>query len=105
MLEQMPAVVNDVFPEDGGGLCSDPTKFKGDQVQQKDFLPAFRSFKVITECPIAVVCIVQSYQHSLAQYMLDTFVALSIKVLELEAGPQRKLHEEATNEGRINTSI
>lgn len=105
MLEQMPAVVKEVFPEDGSGICSDMTKFKGEQTQQRDLLPAFKSFKVITECPIAVVCIVQSYQHSLAQYMLDTFVALSVNILEMEAGPQHKLHEEAAKDGRINTSI
>ncbi|TIB16619.1 hypothetical protein E3P89_00202 [Wallemia ichthyophaga] len=105
MLEQMPAVVEEVFPNDGSGICSDITRYKGEQNQQRDLLPAFKSFKVITECPIAVVCIVQSYQHSLAQYMLDTFVTLSVNILQLEAGPQRKLHEEAAKQGKNNTTI
>ncbi|TIC01039.1 hypothetical protein E3Q17_01964 [Wallemia mellicola] len=111
MLEQMPNVVSQVFPQDGSGLCSEPSKFKGSGTTAepnqapKELLAAFNSFKVITECPIAVVCIVQSYQITLAQYMLDTFVSLSVSILELEAGPQKALHEEAEKEGRINTSI
>lgn len=106
MLENMPNVVNEVFPQDGNGICGEiNSKVKDLNQSPKQLLQAFKSFKVITECPIAVVCIVQSYQSTLAQYMLDTFVSLSINVLSLQAGPQKVLHDQAYAHGKFNTSI
>ncbi|KAN0059794.1 transcription-associated protein 1 [Thecaphora frezii] len=63
------------------------------------------SFKVLTECPIAIVLIFQSYRSVVAQ-AIHVFVPLIVEsCLTLQAKPQREAHEAAKARGEIFVGV
>ncbi|KAJ9474335.1 Transcription-associated protein 1 [Pseudozyma hubeiensis] len=63
------------------------------------------SFKVLTECPIVIVLIFQSYRSVVPQ-AINVFVPLIIEsCLSLQAKPQREAHEAAKAKGEIFVGV
>ncbi|CCF50080.1 hypothetical protein NDA11_006772 [Ustilago hordei] len=63
------------------------------------------SFKVLTECPIVIVLIFQSYRTVVAQ-AINVFVPLIIEsCLSLQAKPQREAHEAAKAKADIFVGV
>ncbi|EST09240.1 PIK-related kinase, FAT [Kalmanozyma brasiliensis GHG001] len=63
------------------------------------------SFKVLTECPIVIVLIFQSYRTVVSQ-AINVFVPLIIEsCLSLQAKPQREAHEAAKTKGEIFVGV
>ncbi|SNX86514.1 related to TRA1 - component of the Ada-Spt transcriptional regulatory complex [Melanopsichium pennsylvanicum] len=63
------------------------------------------SFKVLTECPIVIVLIFQSYRSVVPQ-AINVFVPLIIEsCLSLQAKPQREAHEAAKARGEIFVGV
>nr|XP_018259603.1 transformation/transcription domain-associated protein [Kwoniella dejecticola CBS 10117]OBR81761.1 transformation/transcription domain-associated protein [Kwoniella dejecticola CBS 10117] len=72
---------------------------------QHTILPhALHSPKVLTECPIAVVLIFQTYKQIMQTAMLD-FYPLVIDSIKIQPEPQRLAHEEAQKKGEIFVGI
>lgn len=77
----------------------------GAEQQQARTLPkGSQSFKVVAECPIIVVSIFQAHRQ-LGPKHVAKFPPRIKATLLLEAGPQRKAHEEAKQNGTIFTGI
>ncbi|KAI5365365.1 putative transcription-associated protein [Septoria linicola] len=62
------------------------------------------SFKVVAECPIIVVSIFQAHR-TLAPKNVGKFTPRIKQTLMLQAGPQRKAHEEAHQNGTVFTGV
>ncbi len=63
------------------------------------------SFKVLTECPIVIVLIFQSYRTVVPQ-AINVFVPLIIEsCLSLQAKPQREAHQAASANGEIFVGV
>ncbi|WWC98567.1 hypothetical protein V866_005459 [Kwoniella sp. B9012] len=72
---------------------------------QHPMLPhALHSPKVLTECPIAVVLIFQTYKQIMQTAMLD-FYPLVIDSIKIQPEPQRLAHLEAKEKGEIFVGI
>lgn len=71
----------------------------------RTLLRSSQSFKVLTECPIAIVLIFQTYRH-VASSAINVFVPLIFEqCLTLQALPQQKAHEEARQRGQIFVGV
>ncbi|KAI7675134.1 hypothetical protein KC322_g15536, partial [Hortaea werneckii] len=80
----------------------DPTV--GEQQQTRQLVKGLHSFKVVAECPIIVVSIFQAHR-SLAPKNVQKFTPKIKTTLLLEAGPQKRAHEEAESRGDIFTGV
>ncbi|KAI7452386.1 hypothetical protein KC364_g12018 [Hortaea werneckii] len=80
----------------------DPTV--GEQQQMRQLVKGLHSFKVVAECPIIVVSIFQAHR-SLAPKNVQKFTPKIKTTLLLEAGPQKRAHEEAESRGDIFTGV
>ena len=65
---------------------------------------ALHSPKVLTECPIAVVLIFQTYKQVMQPAMLD-FYPLVMESIKIQPEPQRLAHAEAKERGEIFTGV
>ncbi|WVQ95626.1 hypothetical protein IAU59_002724 [Kwoniella sp. CBS 9459] len=65
---------------------------------------ALHSPKVLTECPIAVVLIFQTYKQIMQTAMLD-FYPLVIDSIKIQPEPQRLAHLEAKEKGEIFVGV
>ncbi|PWN50372.1 hypothetical protein IE53DRAFT_368968 [Violaceomyces palustris] len=80
-----------------GGLMTGPAS--------RSLVKSMSSFKVLTECPIAIVLIFQSYRSVVAQ-AINVFVPLIVEqCLSLQARPQREAHEAAKARGEIFVGV
>ena len=71
----------------------------------RTLLKSSQSFKVLTECPIAIVLIFQTYRHVVSS-AINVFVPLIFEhCLTLQALPQRQAHEAARQRGQIFVGI
>jgi transformation/transcription domain-associated protein len=68
------------------------------------FARALHSPKVLTECPIAVVLIFQTWKHVMTSALLD-FYPLVMESIRIQPEPQRKAHEEAKERGEIFVGV
>lgn len=74
---------------------------------QPSLLPlprALHSPKVLTECPIAVVLIFQTYKHVMQPAMLD-FYPLVMESIKIQPEPQRIAHAEAKERGETFVGV
>ncbi len=77
----------------------------GGPSQPKQLLKSTSSFKVLTECPIAIVLIFQSYRQVVAQ-AIGVFVPLVIEhCLNHQAKPQAEAHAAAKARGEIFVGV
>ena len=65
---------------------------------------ALHSPKVLTECPIAVVLIFQTYKSVMQPAMLD-FYPLVMESIKIQPEPQRVAHLEAKEKGEIFVGV
>ena len=65
---------------------------------------ALKSPKVLTECPIAVVLIFQSFRQVMQGAMKD-FYPLVMDSIALQPEPQRKAYQAAEEKGQIFTGV
>ena len=71
----------------------------GGTSQPKTLAKSFSSFKVLTECPIATVFILQTYKSNVPQ-AISLFLPLTIEeCLMQQAQPQKEAHESAKQKG------
>ncbi|KAL7422906.1 transcription-associated protein 1 [Cryptotrichosporon argae] len=70
----------------------------------KHLAPALYSPKVLTECPIAVVLIFQTYKQIMSTAMLD-FYPLVFESIKIQPEPQRIAHEKAKEKGEIFVGV
>lgn len=70
----------------------------------RQLVKGMHSFKVVAECPIIVVSIFQAHRN-LAGPNVKKFTPRIKQTLMLEAGPQRKAHEEAKQNGTVFTGL
>ncbi|KAI1169286.1 FAT domain-containing protein [Nemania serpens] len=82
----------------GPDLDQDP------QQQSRPLLKGMQSFKVLSECPIIVVSVFQTYRN-LIQCNVKAFVPLIKSVLCLQAKAQEQAHNEAKAKGLIFTGV
>lgn len=116
MYANIKAVVEKEFGPSGGGPKAVSTQGEGSangqQSQQQQasssnhiILPhALHSPKVLTECPIAVVLIFQTYKSIMQTAMLD-FYPLVIDSIKIQPEPQRLAHLEAKEKGEIFVGV
>lgn len=71
----------------------------GGAAQPKTLSKSFSSFKVLTECPIATVFILQTYKSNVPQ-AISLFLPLTIEECLMQQAPQQKeAHEAAKKKG------
>lgn len=71
----------------------------GGATQPKTLSKSFSSFKVLTECPIATVFILQTYKSNVPQ-AISLFLPLTIEECLMQQAPQQKeAHEAAKRKG------
>lgn len=63
-----------------------------------------QSFKVLAECPIIVVSIIQAHRNAVATHV-KSFVPLIKNILLLQAKPQERAHAEAAAQGTVFTGV
>ncbi|GAB7342824.1 hypothetical protein MBLNU457_g0953t2 [Dothideomycetes sp. NU457] len=77
----------------------------GDEQQTtRQLLKGTQSFKLVSECPIIVVSIFQAHR-SLVNKNVKNFIPRIRSMLELQAQPQQRAHEEAHARGQRFTRI
>ncbi|THZ79830.1 hypothetical protein D6C85_00283 [Aureobasidium pullulans] len=69
-----------------------------DQPQTRQLQKGTQSFKLVAECPIIVVSIFQAHRSMVAKNV-EAFVHRIKAILSLQAGPQKRAHEEARERG------
>ncbi|KAI0194063.1 FAT domain-containing protein [Xylaria flabelliformis] len=74
------------------------------QQQSRPLLKGMQSFKVLSECPIIVVSVFQTYRN-IIQQNVKAFVPLIKSVLCLQAKAQEQAHSEAKARGVIFTGV
>ncbi|KOS19655.1 Transcription-associated protein 1 [Escovopsis weberi] len=74
------------------------------QQQNRPLLKGMHSFKVLSECPIIVVSIFQTYRNTV-QANVKLFVPLIKKFLSLQASAQKQAHADAAARGEIHTGV
>ncbi|KAI1129443.1 FAT domain-containing protein [Nemania abortiva] len=74
------------------------------QQQSRPLLKGMQSFKVLSECPIIVVSVFQTYRN-IIQHNVKLFVPLIKSVLCLQARAQELAHSEAKMKGTIFTGV
>ena len=75
-----------------------------EQQQSKPLIKGTHSFKVVAECPIIVVSIFQAHR-ALAPKNVNKFTPRIKNSLLLQAGPQKRAHEEAEAKDDIFTGV
>ncbi|KAK5116206.1 hypothetical protein LTR62_008532 [Meristemomyces frigidus] len=75
-----------------------------EQQTTRQLAKGMHSFKVVAECPIIVVSIFQAHR-GLAPKNVNKFTPMIKKTLMIEAGPQKRAHEEAEAKGEVFTGI
>ncbi|KAI9798642.1 MAG: hypothetical protein M1833_004631 [Piccolia ochrophora] len=75
-----------------------------EQQTSRQLLKGMQSFKVLAECPIIVVSLLQAHRN-VVHKNVKTFVPAIKNVLLLQAKPQEQAHLEAKREGRIFTGV
>ncbi|KAK4622341.1 Transcription-associated protein 1 [Fulvia fulva] len=75
-----------------------------EQQTNRPLAKGMHSFKVVAECPIIVVSIFQAHR-ALAPKNVRNFTPLIRDTLLLQAGPQRKAHEEAVQNNTVFTGV
>lgn len=77
----------------------------GSQAAPRPLLKSSASFKVLTECPIAIVLIFQTYRN-VVNSSINVFVPLIFEhCLMLQALPQQQAHEAARQRGEIFVGV
>lgn len=74
------------------------------QQQSRPLLKGMQSFKVLSECPIIVVSVFQTYRN-IIQENVKSFVPLIKAVLCLQAKAQEQAHIEAKSKGMVFTGV
>jgi transformation/transcription domain-associated protein len=74
------------------------------QQQNRPLLRGMQSFKVLSECPIIVVSIFQTYRNTVQQNV-RAFVPLIKNALSLQASAQKQAHADAAAKGQIHTGV
>ncbi|KAI8950750.1 FAT domain-containing protein [Xylaria longipes] len=74
------------------------------QQQSRPLLKGMQSFKVLSECPIIVVSVFQTYRN-IIQQNVKAFVPLIKSVLCLQAKAQEQAHSEAKARGVVFTGV
>ncbi|CAJ2507489.1 Uu.00g086750.m01.CDS01 [Anthostomella pinea] len=74
------------------------------QQQSRPLLKGMQSFKVLSECPIIVVSVFQTYR-SIIQQNVKAFVPLIKAVLCLQAKAQKQAHAEAKARGTVFSGV
>ncbi|KAH8163639.1 hypothetical protein CIB48_g4614 [Xylaria polymorpha] len=74
------------------------------QQQSRPLLKGMQSFKVLSECPIIVVSVFQTYRN-IIQHNVKVFVPLIKSVLCLQAKAQEQAHSEAKARGVVFTGV
>jgi transformation/transcription domain-associated protein len=74
------------------------------QQQSRPLLKGMQSFKVLSECPIIVVSVFQTYRN-IIQQNVKAFVPLIKSVLCLQAKAQEQAHSEAKAKGVVFTGV
>ncbi|KAM0751100.1 hypothetical protein T439DRAFT_380110 [Meredithblackwellia eburnea MCA 4105] len=103
LFKGMSAVVEDTFSGTAGGTpsASDPAQSPAGEEgpggpQQPTtpvvLAPAMKSFKLLQDCPAAIVFIFQTYR-SMANKAILVFVPLVFEFLQLQAAPQARQHK------------
>lgn len=73
--------------------------------QPKTLPKSFSSFKVLTECPIATVFILQTYKNNVPEW-IPKFLPLTIEdCLTQQARPQKEAHEAAAEKGTFFVGV
>ena len=75
-----------------------------EQQQSRQLVKGMHSFKVVAECPIIVVSIFQAHR-ALAPKNVSKFTPRIKNTLLLQAGPQKRAHEEAEANNDIFTGV
>ena len=91
-------------PRPGSPVSTSSTEIGGEQQQTKHLQKGMHSFKVLSECPIIVVSIFQSYR-AVTQKNVKLFVPLIKNVLMLQAKPQEEAHADAKAHGETFTGV
>ncbi|ODN82926.1 hypothetical protein L202_01173 [Cryptococcus amylolentus CBS 6039] len=110
LVKQMYANIKAVVEKEFGTSGSGPkaSAAQGEAAangQSHTTLPhALHSPKVLTECPIAVVLIFQTYKSIMQTAMLD-FYPLVIDSIKIQPEPQRLAHQEASEKGEIFVGV
>lgn len=74
------------------------------QQQSRPLLKGMQSFKVLSECPIIVVSVFQTYRN-IIQHNVKAFVPLIKSVLCLQAKAQEQAHTEARGRGVVFAGV
>ncbi|KAH9909805.1 FAT domain-containing protein [Xylariomycetidae sp. FL2044] len=74
------------------------------QQQSRPLLKGMQSFKVLSECPIIVVSVFQTYRN-IIQQNVKAFVPLIKAVLLLQAKAQEQAHAEAKAKGTVFSGV
>ncbi|KAI2641792.1 hypothetical protein GGS26DRAFT_18562 [Hypomontagnella submonticulosa] len=74
------------------------------QQQNRPLLKGMQSFKVLSECPIIVVSVFQTYRN-IIQQNVKAFVPLIKAVLCLQAKAQEQAHAEAKSKGTVFAGV
>ena len=124
MFQAMDQVVRDTFdaPAQGASTGSTPSHHQSFQsprpgspvasvtsdlgIEQaaRQLLPGMKSCKVFAECPIIVVSLFQTHR-GIVPSNVRKFVPAIKDVLRLEAGPQRRAHQEAAQRNEVFTGV
>lgn len=81
-----------------------PTAQAIQQAANVPYARALHSPKVLTECPIAVVLIFQTWKNIMPAAMLD-FYPLVMESIRIQPEPQRKAHEDAKERGEVFVGV
>ncbi|KAI0019632.1 FAT domain-containing protein [Xylariomycetidae sp. FL0641] len=91
-------------PRPGSPVASVTDLGQDMQQQNRPLLKGMQSFKVLSECPIIVVSVFQTYRN-IIQQNVKAFVPLIKAVLCLQAKAQEQAHAEAKAKGTIFSGV
>ncbi|KAI8965638.1 hypothetical protein F5Y11DRAFT_275738 [Daldinia sp. FL1419] len=91
-------------PRPGSPVASVNDLAQDAQQQSRPLLKGMQSFKVLSECPIIVVSVFQTYR-SIIQQNVKAFVPLIKAVLCLQAKAQEQAHAEARARGTVFAGV
>ncbi|KAH7318444.1 histone acetylase complex subunit [Stachybotrys elegans] len=91
-------------PRPGSPIASVTDLGADPQQQNRPLLKGMQSFKVLSECPIIVVSIFQTYRATVQQNV-RAFVPLIKNALSLQASAQKQAHADAAAKGQIHTGV
>lgn len=104
--EQSPGQAASVAPSgENDALLALSEGQEASQAAPRTLLKSSQSFKVLTECPIAIVLIFQTYRNVVSS-SINVFVPLIFEhCLTLQALPQQQAHEAARQRGQIFVGV